>query len=71
MSIARYSLDPARAITWAIAGAAGAAGGWFSFGFGTQLGGLLMGVIAAINGAAISALLASAALEFLGRRKPS
>lgn len=42
---------------------AGIAGAWFAWGFGAQLGGALMGFVAACNGAVISALLAGAALD--------
>jgi hypothetical protein len=59
------SPGPARAIAWALAGAAGLAGAWASYDFGVLLGGPLMGVVAAINGAAMCSLLASALLDRL------
>jgi drug/metabolite transporter (DMT)-like permease len=60
----------ARVAAWVVASAAGVAGAWFSYDFGAQLGGVLMGLVAAANGAAMSALLASAVLDRLGRRGP-
>jgi hypothetical protein len=69
MTTAPSPIGPLRAVEWALAGAAGLAGAWYSFDFGAQLGGVLMGVVAAGNGAVISALLASAALDRLLPRK--
>jgi len=60
-------VGPARAAGWLIAGAAGLVGGWTSYDFGVLLGGPLMGVVAAINGAAMASLLASALLDRLSR----
>jgi len=67
MNIAMGSVGPARALAWTLATAAGGAAAWISYGFGVQLGGVLMGVVAAVNGAAIGALLASALLDRLQR----
>ncbi len=47
----------------AVTGAAALAGAWFSYDFGVQLGGVLMGVVAAANGAAMGLLLTSAVLD--------
>jgi hypothetical protein len=55
----------ARAVEWVIGGAAALAGAWFSYDFGVLLGGPLMGVVVAINGAAMCSLLASALLDRL------
>ena len=38
---------------------------WFSFAFGHQLGGPFIGVVAAVNGAAMSSLLISGLLDWL------
>jgi hypothetical protein len=70
MMTALGPIGPARVAAWAITCVAGVAGAWFCYDFGAQLGGVLMGVVAAANGAAISSLLASAALDRLGRRTP-
>jgi hypothetical protein len=67
MSIAMDSVGPARVLAWTLATAAGGAAAWVSYGFGVQLGGVLMGVVAAVNGAAMGALLASAVLDRLQR----
>jgi hypothetical protein len=58
---------PARVLAWTFATAAGGAAAWVSYGFGVQLGGVPMGVVAAVNGAAMGALLASAVLDRLQR----
>jgi hypothetical protein len=67
MSITLGPIGPVRAAGWLVAGAAGLAGAWISYDFGLLLGGPLMGVVAAINGAAMGALLTSALLDRLGR----
>jgi hypothetical protein len=56
---------PARVLEWIASGAAGLAGAWFSYDFGVQLGGVLMGVVVAGNGAAMCALMTSALLDRL------
>ena len=56
-----------RALAWVFSIAAGAAAAWASYGFGVQLGGAWMGVVAAVNGAAMGALLASALVDRLQR----
>ena len=38
---------------------------WYSFFFGQQLGGPFIGVVAAVNGAAMSSLLISGLLDWL------
>ena len=38
---------------------------WYSYGFGQQLGGPFIGVVAAVNGAAMSSLLISGLLDWL------
>jgi hypothetical protein len=40
---------------------------WYSFLFGQQLGGPFMGVVAAVNAAAMSSLLISGLLDWLTR----
>lgn len=40
---------------------------WYSFVFGQQLGGPFMGVVAAVNAAAMSSLLISGLLDWLAR----
>lgn len=59
--------DTLRALAWAFSIAAGAAAAWVSYGFGVQLGGAWMGVVAAVNGAAMGSLLASALVDCLQR----
>lgn len=71
MSMAMESARPARVLAWTLATAAGGGAAWVSYGFGVQLGGVLMGVVAAVNGAAMGALLASAALDRLQRCRPA
>jgi hypothetical protein len=67
MSITIRTAAPLRALAWAFSIAAGAVAAWLSYGFGMQLGGAWMGVVAAINGAAMGALLASALVDRLQR----
>lgn len=44
---------------------------WYSFLFGQQLGGPFMGVVAAVNGAAMSSLLISGLVDWLtGANQP-
>jgi hypothetical protein len=44
---------------------------WYSFLFGQQLGGPFMGVVAAVNGAAMCALLISGLVDWLaGAKEP-
>jgi hypothetical protein len=50
--------------------AAAAAGAWVSFGFGMQIGGPLIGTLAALNGALMGALLWSAVRDGLRRLLP-
>lgn len=70
-SVLPVSLDPARVASWAVMGAAAMAGAWFSYDFGAQLGGVLLGVVAAFNGAVLCAMLASSILaRWSGRRPP-
>jgi hypothetical protein len=38
---------------------------WYSFSFGAQLGGPFMGVVAAVNGAAMCSLLISGLVDWL------
>lgn len=52
-------------VSWLSHGAAMAAGAWYSFGFGVQIGGPGIGALAALNGAVISALMVGAALDRL------
>ncbi len=66
-SAQRRSIPLARWCAWAVCAAALVAGGWLGYGFGGSLGGPLMGMLAAINAAAISTLLASAAVGRWGR----
>jgi hypothetical protein len=68
MTIAIASTGFARVAGWMFAAAAGAAGAWYSFGFGVQIGGVAMGFVAAANGAAMASLLASAVLDRLWPR---
>lgn len=68
MSDLRPSMNPARAASWAISGCAALAGGWFSYGFGSQIGGVLLGVVAALNGAVLCSMLASSILARVMRR---
>lgn len=56
-----------RWLVWGGSGAAGIAGLVWGYGFGAQLAGPLLGVVTALNGAVICALLAGAALERLPR----
>ena len=61
------TMPMARWAAWAVSAGAAGAGAWLGYGFGQQLGGLWLGVLAAFNGAAISSLLASAAVGSWGR----
>lgn len=67
MSTSVRDRGPLRALAWAFSTAAGAVAAWVSYGFGVQLGGAWMGVVAAINGAAMGSLLASALVDRLQR----
>jgi hypothetical protein len=67
MTMAVDAIGPVRIAGWIMASAAGLAGAWYSYDFGVLLGGPLMGVVAALNGAAMGALLVSALLDRLGR----
>ncbi len=62
---------PPRWLVWGGSGAAGITGLVGGYGFGAQLAGPLLGVVTALNGAVICALLAGALLERLplGRRR--
>ena len=51
--------------SWVAHGAAMAAGAWYSFDFGVQIGGPGIGALAALNGAVISALMVGAAIDRL------
>jgi hypothetical protein len=66
----RPSIGIARLATWAVTSAAAVAGAWFSYGFGAQLGGVLFGFIAALNGAVICSLLVSSILDRFAKRAP-
>lgn len=70
MTAANPKSGPGQFIAWTLMAVAGAAGAWFSYGFGAQIGGVLIGVILALNGAAISALLTSSILARWTRRPP-
>jgi hypothetical protein len=52
-----------RAGAWLLSLTALCAGAWLGYDFGEQLGGFWFGLLAAVNGAAISTLLASAAVD--------
>ena len=67
MNMAMGFAGPARVLAWTLATAAGGAAAWLSYGFGVQLGGVPMGVVAAVNGAAMGSLLTSAVLDRLQR----
>jgi hypothetical protein len=69
-SNARPSIGLAQGARWAVTAAAAVAGAWFSYGFGAQLGGVLFGFIAALNGAVICSLLISSVLARFTRRAP-
>jgi hypothetical protein len=60
-------IGPARVATWAMTTTAGIVGAWSSYGFGASVGGVLMGIVAAANGAAICVLMTSAVLDRLAR----
>ncbi len=50
-------------------GAVGAAvAAWYCYGFGTQLGGVLLGVVAAANGVVLGSLLAGTLADSVVRR---
>jgi len=68
MTIAIGPIGLVRALEWAAVGVAGLAGAWASYDFGMQLGGPLMGVVAALNGAAICSLLVGALFDRLRPR---
>jgi hypothetical protein len=44
-----------------------AAAAWASFGFGVRLGGVIVGVLAAVNGAVMCSLLVSGLMERIAR----
>jgi hypothetical protein len=69
MTFAIGPIGLVRATEWAVAGAAGLAGAWASYDFGVQLGGPLMGVVAALNGAAMCSLLVGALSDRLRPRR--
>jgi hypothetical protein len=56
-----------QAIGWTLSSLAAAGGAWFSFRFGQQIGSPLVGVLAAVNGAVMCALMTSALLDRLSR----
>ncbi|MFO1330583.1 MAG: hypothetical protein U1F56_24800 [Rubrivivax sp.] len=60
----------ARAIPWALMAMAAMLGGWASFDFGLRIGDLPMGLVAAFNGALISALMAGMVWDTLARWWP-
>lgn len=51
------------ALGWGLNLVAALAGAWFSWDFGLAIGGVLMAVVAALNGALICALLANALFQ--------
>lgn len=55
-------------IGWALNLVGAAVGAWASWDFGLRIGGVLMAVVASINGALICALLANALFVRLWRR---
>jgi hypothetical protein len=59
-------------VAWTLSGLAGLAGGIQGFLFGDQLGGPLLGVVVAINAAAMAALLTSGLFDAVARlmRRP-
>jgi ammonia channel protein AmtB len=57
----------AQALAWALTTLAAAAGAYLSFGFGMRIGGALMGVVAALNGALMGLLMAAAACDLAAR----
>lgn len=56
----RPSSDLTTVIGWVVCSAVALVAAWTSYDFGAHVGGALLGVVAAINGAAMGALLASA-----------
>jgi|688.fasta_scaffold2298261_2 hypothetical protein len=62
---AQYTRRPV--IAWTVCTLAGLAGGIQGYLFGDQLGGALLGVVAAVNSAALCALLASGLLDMITR----
>lgn len=68
------SMPVSRWAPWAVQGAAAIGGAVWGFDFGVQVSGPLLGLLAAVNGAAFAAVLAGAAVSraqaLLGRRSP-
>lgn len=56
-----------RLLAWTLTTLAAAAGAWLSFDFGVRIGGALMGLVAAFNGALICLLLAGTAWDQVAR----
>lgn len=56
-----------QALSWALTAGAAAAGAYLSYGFGLRIGGPLMGVVAACNGALMGLLMAGAACDLAAR----
>ncbi len=52
-----------RALPWAVQALAALVAGWWGFGFGNQVSGVLLGVVTALNAAAFGGLLAGAVLH--------
>jgi hypothetical protein len=68
----RRAPPASRWVPWALQGAAAIGGAAWGFDFGLQVSGPLLGLVAAINGAAFAAVLAGAAVNrtrsLFGRR---
>ena len=67
MTDARNERPIRQYVVWAVQAAAALFGAVWGWGFGVKVGGVLMGLVAALNCAAFSALLLGAAVQWLLR----
>jgi zinc transporter ZupT len=67
MAMPRFQLQPGRLWLYSLSLVAGAVGGWWCFGFGRQISGLLLAWVLALNGGVFAALVTASVLDRLAR----
>lgn len=60
-------LRPGQLLVWTLMALTAAAGAWLSFDFGARIGGALMGLVAAFNGALMCLLLTGTVVDAVAR----